>query len=123
MWMQVITSTGGGGINLTGTYAPGFAANQVYHVGVTYSTAPTTGVTTEKLFIASGTGAISTGTNTNLIATGTFILSPTVDTNTSGYLSNGAWNFGDVYNNGTLNTNDYDAFMLYAQDPGTFPGL
>ena len=112
-------------MTLTGAYSPGFASNQVYHVGVTYSTDAIAGVTTAKMFAASGIGAIITsGPNAATpIATGNFTLSPAVVTNTTGFLSNGTWAFGDWFTNGTVRTNDYGSLRLYSQDPGVFPAF
>ena len=122
---EIITGAGGGGATLTGTYPSGFAANQVYHVGVTYSTDAITGVTAAKMFAVSGTGAIITsGSNAATpITTATFTLNPGVVTNTTGFLSNGTWAFGDWSANGTIRSNDYGSLRLYSQDPGVFPAF
>jgi len=116
------TGAGGGGLSLTGTYAAGFVVNQIYHLGMTYATNPVSGVTTAKIFAASGTSSIITsGSNAAPIATGTFALNPSVVTNTGGFLGNGAWAFGDWYSNGTIRTNDYDCLRFYSVDPCVFP--
>jgi Pectate lyase superfamily protein len=119
---QVISPSGGGGINLISSPQT-FTVGTTYHIGVTFSTNPTTGVTTEKMFLMTGAGAINTASTANLIGTSTFTLNPTVVTNTNGFLSNGPWNFGDAYGNGALNVNDYDGFRIYSQDPGSFAAL
>ncbi|MGB8354692.1 MAG: hypothetical protein WCD79_12435 [Chthoniobacteraceae bacterium] len=121
--MEVITASGGGGIATVATYSPGFTAGTIYHIGVTFVTNPTTGVTTAKIFAVAGTGAINTTVGTNLISTSTFTLNPSIVTDDSGWLSGAAWTFGDSYGNGTNKTNDYDGFHLYSQDPGNFPAL
>lgn len=120
---EIVTGPNGGGIVLSGTYGSGFSAGQIYHVGVTYSTSGTTGVTTAKMFAISGTGAIITsGSNAATpIATGTFTLNPGVVTNTNGFLGTDSWTFGENgYQNGTVRTNDYDCLRFYSQDPGVF---
>ncbi|MDF3058470.1 MAG: hypothetical protein K0R17_2685 [Rariglobus sp.] len=120
---EVVTPAGGGGITLTGTYAAGFAASQIYHLGVTFATNPQTGVTTMKLFAVAGTGAIDTTVATHLIGTATFTLNPTIVTNTTGWLAGDAWKFGDILGVSTTTVNDYDGLTLYYKDPGSFPGL
>jgi len=119
---QVITGTNGGGVNLTSSHQT-FTGGQTYHIGVTFSTDPASGVTTEQMFLLAGTGPITTTSTANRIGLTTFTLNPAVVTNTTGYLANGPWNFGDAYGNGHLNMNDYDGLRLYSQDPGIFSAL
>jgi hypothetical protein len=121
--MEVITGTGGGGVAPTGTFTGGFATGTIYHLGATYATNPTTGVTTVKVFAVAGTGAIDTTSSANLVFTSTFTLSPSVVTDDSGWLSGGKYTFGDSYSDGATKVNDYDQFQLYSQDPGIFPAL
>ncbi|MGB8353366.1 MAG: hypothetical protein WCD79_05725 [Chthoniobacteraceae bacterium] len=121
--MEIITGTGGGGIAPTGTFAGGFTAGNIYHMGATYATNPATGATTVKVFAAEGTGAINTASTANLVFTSTFTLDPLVVTDNSGWLSGGVWEFGDSYSDGGTKTNDYDGLNLYNVDPGTFPAL
>ena len=123
---EIITNAGGGGVTLTGTYATGFVANQIYHLGVTFSTNPDpiSSVTTMKLYAVAGTGAINTAVGSpHEIGSASFTLNPTIVTNTTGWLSNDVWRLGDLLGVSATTINDYDRFTLYYKDPGSFPSL
>lgn len=128
LFLQMISPTGGGGNNsITGTI-PMFQAGTVYHIGVTFSTDVTYSPprTTVKIFVAQGTGSITTSSNTNLVATGTFALDHSIvnDTSASAWFNGGSWSFATGYLPGGIPiTTDFDGFRMYYSDPGTFPSL
>lgn len=120
---EIITPAGGGGVILNGSYPAGFAANQVYHLGATFTTNPATGVTTMKMYAVPGTGAIDTTALTSQIGSISFTINPTIVTNTTGWLGGDPWRLGDAGVVTGTTINDYDRVTLYYKDPGSFPAL
>lgn len=87
--------------------------NTVYHLGFTFSTDASTGVTTAKMFAVAGTGAINTS--------GTPLYSFTFNMNESrvsqGFTS-GAFDFGMFYGTqGASRTQDFDRFRIFSSAP------
>ncbi len=97
-----------------------FSKDQIYHIGVTMNTDPSTGVVTVRYFKKAGTGAIDTTSATDRIAQGTF--QPDEAYVTLPFI-NGAFEFGGIFADGYAKQNDMDSFRIWAADPSSFPEL
>ncbi len=102
---------------------------QIYHIGVTFNTNPSTGMVTVRYFVRQGTGAIDTTSSTHQIGSD-FTFNPN-ETYVSTTFPSGAFNFGENPALGASNLggagmnrqNDFDKFSLWSADPSVFPSL
>ena len=94
------------------------AAGQVAHVGVTLDTDPTTGVTTAKLYVKTGAGAIDTAEDA--VSYATFALDSLTVSNA---FARAPWSFGPGWSASTPFDVDYDCARIYDSVPATFAAL
>lgn len=93
-----------------------------YHLGITFST-DNNGLTSMKLFGATGPEAIDTTVTTNLLGTVTFNIASTV---TGHVLPTGSWSINErTLDTGSWTSRDisYDTVRLYDAAPLTFAGV
>jgi len=95
------------------------AANEVWHLGVMFST-DASGLITMKLFGVAGTGAIDTTSATNLLGSCTFKLDATKITN--GFTP-GAFDFGLYSDKRSPKTQDFDCLRIYDATPTQFAAV
>lgn len=95
-------------------------ANTLYHLGVTFSTDDTSGLTTVRLFGLPGNQTIDTGATTlaqGFLGSSTFNLNESVVT--AGFIP-GAYDIGSLRNSGADKVQFFDHYRLYDSVPALF---